>query len=122
LDFVFSDISRAFKIVQTPSAQCVGKPNTGNSAFLLQTTKSTQKHKIGTETAEQVFHNRDVLAPLGIQIAPKVNEPRFCALGMDLSGRRLSVCFTIRGGKIRIISARPMSQMERKKYASLREE
>jgi uncharacterized DUF497 family protein len=84
--------------------------------------KSTQKHKIGTEAAEQLFRNREVLAPLGIQIAPKVNEPRFCALGMDLSGRRLSVCFTIRGGKIRVISIRPMSQMERKKYVALREE
>lgn len=84
--------------------------------------KSVQKHRVDTESAEQVFMNRDFLIPLGIQVAPSANEPRFGALGMDLLGRELSVCFTIREGKIRVISVRPMSQMERKKYVSLREE
>ena len=83
--------------------------------------KSVSKHGVSTETAEQVFRNKEVLAPLGIQVSPKANEPRFGALGMDLLGHRLSVCFTIREGKIRVISTRPMSQFERKKYASLRE-
>ena len=32
--FVFPDISRAFKILQTVSALSVGRPNTGNGAFL----------------------------------------------------------------------------------------
>jgi len=58
--------------------------------------------------------------PLGIQISPAVDEPRFGALGMDLLGHRLAVCFTIREGKIRVISIRPMSGSERKRYASLR--
>jgi uncharacterized DUF497 family protein len=85
-------------------------------------TKSVQKHQVTSENAEQVFRNKDFLVPLGIQIEPVANEPRFGALGMDLTGQRLSVSFTIGEGKIRIISVRPMSQMERKKYASLREE
>ena len=88
----------------------------GNSA------KSQQKHKISTESAEQVFLNNDFLVPLGIQIAPVVDEPRFGVLGMDESGKKLAVCFTIRAGKIRVISIRPMSAFERKKYGSLREE
>ncbi len=85
-------------------------------------TKSVQKHQVEIESAEQFFRNKEVLVPLGIQISPAADEPRFGALGMDLLGRQLSVCFTIRQGKIRVISIRPMSQAERKRYASLREE
>lgn len=84
--------------------------------------KSVNKHNVSIESAEQVFENREMLAPLGIQVTPATNEPRFGALGMDLLGRRLSVSFTIRSGNIRVISARPMSSTERKRYASLREE
>ena len=79
-------------------------------------TKSLQKHRVETEHAEQIFYNQDFLVPLGIQIAPTTNEPRFGALGMDLSGRRLFVSFTIREGRIRVISVRAMSRTERKHY------
>lgn len=83
-------------------------------------TKSLQKHKVSPESAEQVFVNKDMLVPLGIQVAPISNEPRFGALGTDFSGRKLSLCFTIREGRIRIISVRPMSQVERRNYESIR--
>ena len=83
-------------------------------------TKSLQKHKISPESAEQIFLNRDFLVPLGMQVAPTTNEPRFGALGTDSSGRRLSLCFTIRSGRIRIISVRPMSKIERRHYESIR--
>lgn len=83
-------------------------------------TKSFQKHKIKSKSAEEVFINKDILVPLGIQISPETNEPRFGALGVDFSGQFISICFTIREGKIRIISARPMSTNERKNYESLR--
>ncbi|MBI2605362.1 MAG: hypothetical protein HYW49_04705 [Deltaproteobacteria bacterium] len=43
------------------------------------TTKSQQKHGIGTDRAEEIFRNRDFLVPLGIQVEPKANEPRFVA-------------------------------------------
>lgn len=79
-------------------------------------TKSVQKHKISSESAEQIFLNKDLLVPLGIQVSPETNEPRFGALGTDFSGAKISVCFTIREGKIRIISARPMSKLERNNY------
>ena len=48
------------------------------------------------------------------------NEPRFGALGTDFSGRKISLYFTIREGRIRIISARPMSKIERKNYEQIR--
>jgi uncharacterized DUF497 family protein len=40
-------------------------------------------------------------------------EQRFVALGTTGEGRRLFVAFTVRRGRIRIISARPMSRRER---------
>ena len=83
-------------------------------------TKSLQKHKISSESAEQVFLNKDMLVPLGIQVAPTTNEPRFGALGTDFSGKKLSLSFTIREGRIRIISVRPMSKSERKNYEQVR--
>ena len=86
----------------------------GNSA------KSVQKHGVDLESAEQVFNNKEYLVPLGIQVTPLTNEPRFGTLGMDLTGRLLAICFTIRNGKIRVISIRSMSRLERRKYASLR--
>jgi uncharacterized DUF497 family protein len=83
--------------------------------------KNFQKHGVEVDSAEQVFRNRDCLVPLGIQVVPSTNEPRFGALGMDLLGNRFFVSFTIREGRIRIISIRPMSQFERNKYAQVRE-
>lgn len=83
-------------------------------------TKSSVKHGVDIESAEQVFRNKDFLAPLGIQVAPETNEPRFGVLGMDFASNRFFVSFTIREGRIRPISIRPMSESERKKYASLR--
>jgi predicted DNA binding CopG/RHH family protein len=41
------------------------------------------------------------------------SEPRFIALGRTDGGRRLTIVFTIRGPRIRVISARPMSKAER---------
>jgi uncharacterized DUF497 family protein len=83
--------------------------------------KNLQKHRITTLEAEQVFLNRDCLVPLGIQVAPKPNEPRFGVLGVTLSGKLLAISFTVRSGKIRVISARTMSKNERRMYAAIRE-
>jgi uncharacterized DUF497 family protein len=44
------------------------------------------------------------------------NEERFYALGQSASGRRLFMVFTIRGDRIRIISARDMNRPERGIY------
>jgi len=66
----------------------------GNSA------KSMQKHKVTLNSAEEIFRNKEFLMPLGIQISPIVDEPRFGALGMDANGNKLSVCFTIRSERL----------------------
>lgn len=83
--------------------------------------KSFQKHGIKIESAEQLFLNKECLVPLGIQLSPTADEPRFGVLGMDLLGNQLFICFTVRRGKVRVISVRPMSQLERKKHVSIRQ-
>jgi len=83
-------------------------------------TKSLQKHSVTVTETEQLFQNLECLVPLGIQVEPKPNEPRFGVLGMTLLGRGLAISFTVRTGKIRVISARPMSKKERRMYAAIR--
>ncbi len=46
-------------------------------------------------------------------------EPRFIALGHTDAGRLLTVVFTVRGAKVRVISARAMSKKERKVYGKI---
>lgn len=46
-----------------------------------------------------------------------VAEPRHLALGQTAAGRLLMVAFTIRGQRLRVISARPMSRRESNLYA-----
>jgi uncharacterized DUF497 family protein len=43
-------------------------------------------------------------------------EARYFALGRTDVSRDLAVVFAVRGRKVRVISARPMSRRERKEY------
>ena len=81
-----------------------------------------QKHDVDTTEAEQAFYD-ERLSPLGSQVEPEVDEPRFGILGRTFTGRRLHVVFTIRSGQVRMISARPMHRKERAQYEqALRQE
>lgn len=84
-------------------------------------TKSAHKHAVTCEEAEQVFTERRFIS-LGGQVEPPCPELRFAVLGRTARGRLLFLVFTIRGGKIRVISARPMNEKERTFYESLRQE
>ncbi|HTG60955.1 MAG TPA: BrnT family toxin [Terriglobia bacterium] len=53
---------------------------------------------------------------------PPCLEPRFAALGETSERKLLFLAFTLRSENIRVISARPMNERERKFYASLRQE
>ena len=44
------------------------------------------------------------------------NEERYVAVGMGGAGRALVVVYTLRGGEIRLISARPVTRREVKDY------
>ena len=74
--------------------------------------KNDIKHGVTSKEAEAVFKSEPFVVP-GNTIS---SEKRFLALGHTDTGRLLSVIFTIRDKKIRVISARPQSQKERKFY------
>lgn len=76
--------------------------------------KIWEKHRVGAGECEEAFFN----APLFVERDERHSgaEERFFALGQTFRGRRLAVVFTVRGGKIRPISARDMSRKERDVY------
>jgi len=76
--------------------------------------KNWQSHRVTPQEAEQVFFNR----PLIVADDPKHSrtERRYFVLGQTDEDRALFVAFTVRGGRIRVISARDMSRKERKVY------
>jgi len=76
--------------------------------------KNWEKHRVYFREVEEVFQNKP------LKIFPdkqhSVVEKRFQALGITNRHRNLSVIFTIRNKKIRIISARDQNKRERRKY------
>lgn len=77
--------------------------------------KNWEKHKVHFKEAEEVFFNK----PLKIFPDAKhsITEKRFQILGVTNNERKLSIFFTIRNKRIRIISARDQNKKERIKYA-----
>lgn len=81
--------------------------------------KSEEKHKISIKEAEEVFES-DPFITIKTGITP---EERYQLFGQTKSGKLISVIFTLRNNKIRVISARPQSQKERNFYnGKLKEE
>lgn len=77
-------------------------------------TKSSDKHAVSCDEAEQVFLNAPMKALA--DAAHSKAEPRFHAFGKTGEGRHLTIAFTIRGDLIRVISARPMNRKEKRFY------
>jgi len=79
----------------------------GNSA------KNEAKHGVTNRESEEIFFNK----PLVIARSSKGGkEIRYVALGKTHGSRLLTVVFSVRARRIRVISARPMSRNERKVY------
>ena len=78
-------------------------------------TKSEMKHNVGIDQVESALLDAQIL-PLGLQYEPTVSEERYAVLGKDYSGNILFICFTIRQGHIRPISARVANKKERSIY------
>jgi len=76
--------------------------------------KSWLRHAIKWSESEQVFFNEPIF--VFPDVTHSASEDRFHALGKTNVGKLLFICFTFRGSSIRIISARPMSRLERKHY------
>ena len=82
-------------------------------------TKNWERHRVSAAECEEVFF----LAPLVVEAAGQSTQVRrFLALGHTVGGRQLLVVFTVRGDRIRVISARPMSRRERRVHERARAE
>ncbi|MBI4220899.1 MAG: BrnT family toxin [Chloroflexi bacterium] len=79
--------------------------------------KNWRRHEVRQAEAEQVMLNRPLVA---MDVKHSRQEPRLIALGKTDPGRLLAIVFTMRRGRVRVISARPMSRAERKTYAEAR--
>lgn len=77
--------------------------------------KNWLHHRVRQAEAEQALLNRPLLLALDLKHSQK--EPRFLAFGRTDTKRQLAIVFTVRGQRVRVISARPMSRAERKVYA-----
>ena len=76
-------------------------------------TKNATKHRVSCAEAEQVFAGM----PLVLKDEKHSGrESRWHALGETEDGRLLMASFTIRGSKLRVISARPMHKKEKQFY------
>ena len=75
--------------------------------------KSYDKHRITKKEAEEVFDNFPLFFGKGRN---EGSEERMLAYGKSNSDKLLTLVFTIRKNKIRIISARQQSRKERKVY------
>src|SRR2546421_7759556 len=76
--------------------------------------KNWLKHRVTDKESEEIFKNVPLM--LSRDIRHSEEESRYIALGKTGRNRLLSVLFTIRGKKIRNISARAMSRKDRKDY------
>ena len=79
------------------------------------TTKKGLRHGVTQAEAEAIFFHAPLLFLADVRHSEE--EPRLVAHGITAAGRRLTAAFTIRGNRVRIISARDMSRKERRAYA-----
>lgn len=97
-----------------PLSDCTGfEWDEGNA------TKVWERHQVSrSECEETFFHEPLVVAPDTVHSQA---ESRYYALGRTIADRRLFVVFTVRGDRIRVISARPMTRRERRIYDQAQE-
>lgn len=79
--------------------------------------KNEKKHGVSALEAESAFSDRRYKLFEDLKHS-KTEEKRYVLYGRSLENRVLMVGFTLRGGKVRIITARPAARKERKIHAS----
>ncbi|MFA6376271.1 MAG: BrnT family toxin [Candidatus Paceibacterota bacterium] len=80
--------------------------------------KNWEKHQVMFWESEEIFFNEPLLVQFDKDHS-SLSEIRYYALGKTNFSRLLFVVFMIRDNKIRVISARPMSQKEKNIYQNL---
>jgi len=76
--------------------------------------KNWDKHRVHHLECEEIFFNEPIVTKAEKRRVSQ--EERISALGVTNEGRFLFVVFTIRRGRIRVISARNANKKERKIY------
>lgn len=76
--------------------------------------KNWHKHDVSILECEQIFFNKPLIVKRDKEYS--VSENRYYALGRTDLDRFLFLVFTIRNGKIRVISARDMTEYEVERY------
>ncbi|MBM4120979.1 MAG: BrnT family toxin [Nitrospira sp.] len=76
--------------------------------------KNWERHHVTPWECEQVFFNRPLV--VADDKTHSTQEARYYGLGQTDGERLLFLVFTVRGSRIRIISARDMSRKERSRY------
>lgn len=76
--------------------------------------KNWRRHRVTQAEYEQVLLGRPLVVTADARHS--LAEPRHIALGRTAAGQLLMVAFTIRGQRLRVISARPMSRREKVIY------
>ncbi len=76
--------------------------------------KNWKKHWVSTKECEEVFSNEPLI--LFEDEKHSGREKRYGVFGITNQKRGLTIIFTIRKDKIRVISARNQSRKERKSY------
>jgi uncharacterized DUF497 family protein len=80
--------------------------------------KNWLRHRVSQAESEQIFfHEPLVVAEDELHSA---SELRYFALGRTDAGRLLFVVYTLRGEKVRVISARDMTRREQREYEHAR--
>jgi len=76
--------------------------------------KNWDKHRVYHLECEEIFFNEPIV--IKVEKRGVSQEERLSALGVTNEGRFLFVVFTMRRGRIRVVSARDMNKKERKIY------
>jgi uncharacterized protein len=77
-------------------------------------TKNWEQHDVSTGECEQIFFNKPLIVKRDKEHSEFEN--RYYVLGRTNTNRLLFAVFTIRNEKIRIISARDMTDSEKERY------
>ena len=81
-------------------------------------TKNASKHGLQIYEIEEVFKSGLAL-PLGVQISSIHPEQRLGIVGPTMNGRLVQIAFTLREGRVRVISARVAHKNERRQYEEI---
>lgn len=80
--------------------------------------KNFKKHKVTNKETEEVFNDKSL--KIFKDAKHSKIEQRFVAYGVTNADRKLTVVFTLRSRKIRVISARSQNKNERRVYEKVK--